>query len=136
MSDEYRATAAEVVGELYRLLGAHDAAGVKALVNERFAEDATLTLPPALPYGGTISGRRALAGAFAASAAPAPVMGPKELTVAGVYGDDNVVVAEVHFQWASGTNAGEHSRALEKWMFTDGQVVAVDAFYLDPTAAR
>jgi len=132
-----RADNAAVVAELYQMISGHQADGVRSHIREHFADDARLTLPAALPYGGTLDGKQVLASVFAASASPGAAVGPVNLVLLSLVADGRFVVAEVQFDWAGGSNAGRQSRAIEKWTFTpDGLVEAVDAYYLDPGAAR
>jgi len=126
-----------VVAELYRLVGAHEPAEVKSYVNDHFAEDAQLTLPKELPYGGTLRTKRVLASVFGASAASDANVGPANLVVLELVADGGTVIAELGFDWAGGSNAGQPSRAIEKWIFNaDGLVQTIDAYYLDPADAR
>jgi ketosteroid isomerase-like protein len=126
---------AEVVREFYRAVAASDADAVRALVRDRFAEDATLTWPEALPYGGTVAGRDRLAKVLGGAAASTAKVGAQDLRLLELADGGDRVAAEVAFDYyPPGGADAVASRAVEFWEFADGLVTAVRAYYWDTAA--
>jgi len=126
-----------VVRAFYEAVGKGDADAVRSLVRERFAEDATLTWPESLPYGGTVAGRsrleRVLGGAAAATA---PAVGVQNLRLVDVIDGGDRVAAQLEFDWIAPNGAGAVSGtgAVEVWTFTGEQVSSIRAYYWDTAA--
>ncbi|WP_274521324.1 nuclear transport factor 2 family protein [Rhodococcus pyridinivorans] len=125
-------TPVSVIRSLYDALAAGDVTGLDSLLDEHLAPSAILRLPPGLPYGGTLSGKSMVTSIFS-SAAGRPPVGPLSPEIESLAGTDDVVFAEVRFTWA-GAGGGEESRAIEKWDFADGKIIAITAYYWDPAA--
>jgi ketosteroid isomerase-like protein len=125
-----------VVTRFYEALAEGDSEAIGALVADSFATDVVLHLPPGLPYGGTVSGAPKLASMFTAVAAAPPVVGPVGPRIIALAGDESVVFAEVRFDWAGTGDSGlrASSTATEKWVFNDGLVSEIVAYYWDPAA--
>ncbi|MFE5702709.1 nuclear transport factor 2 family protein [Rhodococcus koreensis] len=125
-----------VVVRFYEALAEGDAEAIGTLVAEHFASDVVLRLPPGLPYGGIVLGAAKLESMFTAVAAAPPVLGPVGPRIIALAGDESVVFAEVRFDWAGTGDSGlrASSTATEKWVFNDGFVSEIVAYYWDPAA--
>jgi len=126
---------ADVVREFYRAVAASDADAVRALVRGHFAEDATLSWPDALPYGGVVAGRDRLAKVLGGAAAATAKVGAQDLRLLELADGGDRVAAEVAFDYhPPGGGDVIASRAVEFWEFADGLVRAVRAYYWDTAA--
>lgn len=128
-------TPVEVVTEFYRAVREQDAAAVSSLVERHFHEQATVTWPESLPYGGTLRGRARLRKALAAAASGHGI-GPSDLTLATLAAGPVEVAVELKFQWRSAIDAEPvASGAVEWWSFDDdGSVLEIRAYYADTVA--
>lgn len=128
-------TPAEVVTEFYRAVRDGDPEAIAALVEQHFHEDAAVTWPASLPYGGTLRGRERLRKALAA-AASSDGPGPSNLTVVALAAGPVEVAARLTFQWRATADATPiASGAIEWWSFDDnGSVLEMRAYYADTAA--
>ncbi|MEV6985388.1 nuclear transport factor 2 family protein [Sphaerisporangium sp. NPDC051017] len=125
----------DVVHRFYAAVAAKDAEAIGRLIDELFAEDAVLTLPPSLPYGGQVSGARRLRRMFTGSASSTVKVGPVDLRITSVTVGDDRVAVELAFDWyAPGSDDPLATGAVEIWTFADGRVAAIDAYYRDTAA--
>lgn len=126
---------AAVVRAFYESVRTGDADAVRSVVRERFAENATLTWPDSLPYGGTVTGRSKLERVLGAAAATAGV-GVENLRLVDVIDGGDRIAAHLEFDWVAPNGAGTVSGtgAVEVWTFTDEQVSAIRAYYWDTAA--
>jgi len=128
---------AAVVRSFYEAVRTGDADAVRALVRERFAENATLAWPDSLPYGGTVAGRSKLERVLAAAAGgTAPAVGAQNLRLVDVIDGGDRIAAKLEFDWIApnGTGAVSGTGAVEVWTFTGEQVSAIHAYYWDTAA--
>jgi hypothetical protein len=124
-----------VIGRFYRAVAEKDAAEIGHLVNDAFAEDVVLSVPPPLPHGGVHRGRASIARLFSAIATSDSVVGARGLRLLGVVEDEATAVARLGFDWVSAPGAIPlASSALEFWQFQDDRVQSIDAYYWDTTA--
>ena len=126
---------AAVVRAFYEAVGKGDADAVRSLVRERFAEDAKLTWPESLPYGGTVAGRSRLERVLGA-AADGTAVGARNLRLVDVIDGGDRIAAQLEFDWIAPNGAGAVSGtgAVEVWTFTGEQVSAIMAYYWDTAA--
>lgn len=123
---------AALVRNFYTALAKKDAEILAELVTEHFAEDASLTWPDSLPYGGTVAGAKKLQRLFQGLAGAPAAIGPGNLAVAGIVDGGDSVAADLTFDWyVPGTSDFVPSGALELWRFVDGKVSTIRAFYWD-----
>jgi ketosteroid isomerase-like protein len=127
---------AETVRGFYRAARDRDADAVRALVRQRFAEDATLTWPDSLPYGGTVTGRTRLERVLSAAAGCAEPAGPKGLTLVDLVDGGDRIAALLRFDWHAPRGAGvlADTSAVELWTFEKGLVCSIWAYYWDTAA--
>jgi hypothetical protein len=127
---------ADVIREFYRAVAGKDAAAIATLVRERFAEDATLVLPPSLPYGGTFAGAGKLGRLFGRMAAAPEPVGADGIVVVDVIDGGTTLAARLEFDWyAPGSRTPIRTGALEAWAFDDdGFVREIRAYYWDTAA--
>lgn len=130
------ASNASVVREFYEALSARDAETVRRVVREHFAEDATFTWPPSLPYGGTVVGRAKLERMLGGAAASPALVGAQHLRLNDLIDDGGRIAAQVEFDWYAPNDAGElnDTGAVEIWTFAAGLVSNVKAYYWDTAA--
>src|SRR5690348_5517216 len=106
---------AEVVRKFYAAVAAADGTALRTLVEEAFAEDAAISWPEGLPYGGRVVGSAVLQKIFAGMASSAVPAGPANLEVVSVVDGGDMVAAELTFDWhAPGSQASIPSGALER----------------------
>jgi hypothetical protein len=125
----------EIVTAFYRAVRDDDGVAVSALVERHFHEEAAVTWPESLPYGGTLRGRARLRKALAAAASGQGI-GPSDLTVVALADGPVEVAVELRFQWRAAPDAMPvESGAVEWWSFDDdGAVLEIRAFYADTAA--
>jgi ketosteroid isomerase-like protein len=135
--DPLSPTPSDVVRAFYGAVVRRDAEAIADLVATSFHEDAAITWPDSLPYGGRVEGARRLAKLFAGMAASAVPVGPDGLEITSVVDGGDQVVAQLAFQWrAPGSAEAIPSSALEIWTFEAGLVVDIRAYYWDTAACR
>jgi ketosteroid isomerase-like protein len=123
---------ADLVLAFYAAVNAHDAAAIAGLVDERFAADAVLLLPPSLPYGGRFQGAATLRKLFTAMATAATPIGPDAIRVVEVIASGDGVAVRLEFDWCPpGSTTSIPSGAVEVWNFRQGRVREIRAFYWD-----
>ncbi len=138
---------ASVVRNFYEALSTGDADAVRALVRERFADDATLTWPDSLPYGGTVAGKARLervlgraAGSaervLGTAAGSAELVGVQKLRLVDLIDGGDRVAAQLEFDWYAPNGAGSlpGTGAIEVWTFTGDFVHEIKAYYWDTAA--
>lgn len=125
----------EIVREFYRAVSDNDAPAISGLVDRHFHEQAAVTWPGSLPYGGTLRGRARLRQALAAAAGGGAV-GPSDLAVVGLVAGAVEVAVELEFDWRAAADAeAVRSGAMEWWSFDDeGLVLGIRAYYADTAA--
>jgi SnoaL-like domain len=124
----------DTVRGFYLAVGSRDASAVSALVERQFHEEASITWPASLPYGGTVRGRSRLRKVLVSGASVAA--GPMDLELVALATGGLEVAAEVRFLWreAPGSAAVE-SGAVEWWRFDEeGLVRSIRAYYADTAA--
>jgi len=127
-------TPVEVVGAFYAAVRERDARAVEELVEGHFHEQASVTWPGSLPYGGTVAGRSQLQKVLAGAARGGGV-GPCDLELVALAVSETEVVAELKFGWrAQPADVPIETGAVEWWSFDDqGAVVSMRAYYADTT---
>lgn len=123
---------AAIVREFYSALSAGDAARLRAIVEENFAADATLTWPGSLPHGGALVGASRIARVLSRAVDPEAKGGPTNMHLLGTIGNGSRIVAEVAFELApAGQSTSIPTTALELWTLAKGKVASIDAYYWD-----
>ena len=131
------ASPAEIVRDFYDAVVRRDAQDLVALVERSFRDDAAITWPDGLPYGGRVEGARRLGKLFAGMATSAAPVGPENLEVEAVIDGGDKVAAQLRFDWrAPGSADSIPSGALEVWTFECGLVSEIRAYYWDTAACR
>lgn len=123
----------EVVRSFYDAVASKDGSALAGIVQEHFADDATIHWPESLPFGGTVAGKPALGKVFGMLATSRAQMGPTDLRVLSVVGDGPQVAVHLGFDWTVGDASIPHA-ALEIWSFRDGLAAEIRAFYWDTAA--
>lgn len=127
----------DIVRAFYDAVIRRDADAITDLVTTSFREDAAITWPDGLPYGGRVEGARRLGKLFAGMATSVVPVGPDGLEVESIVDGGDQVVAQLGFQWrAPGSTDSIPSSALELWTFQDGLVAEIRAYYWDTAACR
>jgi len=128
---------AHLVRAFYDAVAAKDAGALSEIVTGSFREDASITWPDGLPYGGRVEGASRLARLFAGMASSRVPVGPEGLEVISIVDGGAQVVAHLEFQWhAPGSTESIPSGALELWTFDRGLVSEIRAYYWDTAACR
>lgn len=127
---------ASVVRNFYEAVSTGDADAVRALVRERFADDATLTWPDPLPYGGTVAGKARLERVLGRAAGSVELVGVQKLRLVDLIDGGDRVAAELEFDWYAPNGAGSlpGTGAIEVWTFTGDFVHEIKAYYWDTAA--
>ncbi len=121
-----------VVRAFYDAINGRDAAAVGGTIEAAFAPDATLILPPSLPYGGTFTGAAKLGRMFAGMVGSSALVGAQRIDVTDVIDGGDRVAAQLEFDWyPPGGSVPVHGGALELWTFADGRVTEIRAYYWD-----
>jgi len=127
----------ELIERFYRSLVDADRDGVTSFCEAWLDEDVVLSLPASLPYGGQVAGSRRLTRMFTAMCdGPAPV-GPRNLAVVRVLGEDGAdgtVAAVLSFDFRTASGELVPTGAVELWRFAAGRIVAIEAYYGDTAA--
>jgi ketosteroid isomerase-like protein len=127
----------QIVRAFYAAVVRRDAQAIADLVESSFREDAAITWPDGLPYGGRVEGARRLTRLFAGMATSVVPIGPDRLEVEAIIDGGDQVVARLGFQYrAPGSADSIPSSALELWTFKDGLVAEIRAYYWDTAACR
>jgi ketosteroid isomerase-like protein len=127
---------AELVRTFYGAVASRDGAAVAALVEQHFAEDATLHLPRSLPYGGTVEGRRRLERVFRGAAETTEPLGPTGLEVLDLVEGGDRCAVQLRFDWHAPGGGGvvTGTGAVELWTLAGGRVQDITAYYWDTAA--
>ncbi len=121
-----------LVSTFYQAINNHDRASITEFVDTWFDPDAAVQFPASLPYGGRLSGAKALRGLFGAMASGRTTQGPKRVNVVDIAGTADRVFAELEFDWYPGGEAAPiASAACEVWTFRGGRVTEIRAYYWD-----
>jgi len=126
-----------VVRAFYDAVATGDSSALSEIVATSFREDASITWPEGLPYGGRVEGSRRLARLFAGMASSPVPVGPAGLEVVSIVDGGAQVAAQLEFRWhAPGSAESIASGALELWTFDQGLVSEIRAYYWDTAACR
>ena len=127
---------ASLVRNFYEAVSTGDADVVRALVRECFADDATLTWPDSLPYGGTVAGKARLERALGWAAGSVELVGVQKLRLVDLIDGGDRVAAQLEFDWyaPNGTGSLPATGAIEVWTFTGDLVHEIKAYYWDTAA--
>lgn len=124
-----------VVERFYAAVSAGDGETIGTVVDESFADDAAITWPSSLPYGGRVEGATRLRKMFVAMTASETKIGPDRLTVDSLTASGDTVAAQLSFDWyPPGKTEPVPSGALELWTFDAGSVQTIRAYYWDTAA--
>lgn len=135
VSEPRSAARVAVIEAFYVAVARGDAEALGALVDDHFAGDATIDLPPSLPYGGQFTGAQRLRAMFTGMAGSDARIGPDAFELVSITGDGERVAAELSFDWyPPGKPDGVPSGALELWSFEDDKVSTIRAYYWDTAA--
>jgi len=127
----------DVVRAFYDAVVRRDGQEIADLVTRSFREDAVVTWPDGLPYGGRVEGSRRLVKLFAGMATSPVPIGPEQLEVVSVIDGGDQIAAQLAFDWrAPGSSDAIPSGALELWTFKDGLVAEICAYYWDTAACQ
>ena len=126
-----------IVRAFYDAVAAKDPHALSEIVTGSFREDASITWPDGLPYGGRVEGASRLARLFAGMASSPVPVGPEGLEVISIVDGGDQVAAQLEFRWrAPGSDQSIPSGALELWTFDQGLVSEIRAYYWDTAACR
>lgn len=124
-----------VVESFYTAVSDGDPESIGVVIDQHFADDASIEWPVSLSYGGRVEGARRLRKMFVAMAGSDVKVGPADLHIARVIATHDAVVAELSFDWyPPGASEPVPSAALELWTFDGGKVTSIRAFYWDTAA--
>lgn len=124
-----------IVERFYAGVSARDAEAIGSVVDDHFAEDASVEWPPSLPYGGRVEGAQRLRKMFVGMTASEVKIGPDAPQVTSITASGDTVAAELSFDWyPPGKPDGVPSGALELWTFDGDKVRSIRAFYWDTAA--
>jgi ketosteroid isomerase-like protein len=121
----------EIITEFYDALRVSNTSTIANLLEEHFADDVVLTIPPSLSYGGTTYGREALKKMLGGMSHPKSPIDPATLTVTRLTATGDEVAAQVTFSWRIPSGDTISTSNVEWFTFRDGRVAEMNVFYFD-----